>query len=156
VTRRPIRFRQFTINDTSIATGASRLTDLGALVQARWGEDLLGCKIAMQGNANILPSVAGVQSYTAAVFVGADTIDAADYLPATVDMDQTYAAYRRIVHRGQAHQLTAADQFDDINFRLRSPARYIKDRSTTLWLVEETVGQAQSAIWKMDFTVWLP
>lgn len=137
------------IADASVATGTTRLTDLGALVQTALGDDLGGTKVmSVRARGSLIGSVGGVQSYAYALFIGPGVLDVADVAPNVSPMEFHWWTWNKINHRGQAHDLSAGTEFDEILLSLRTRgSRRLRDVGETLWFAEETVGQAQNAFW---------
>lgn len=133
----------------NVVVGTTRLTDLGSLIETGLGQDIQGGKIwGVHGQMDLIGTVGGAQNYSYGLFIGPNSLDAADVFPNSGVGDINWWKWGTYLHRGQAHQLTAGNEFDVHNLRFRSlGARRIRAHGETLWFAEEVAGQTQNVQW---------
>lgn len=107
----------------------------------------------MRGQGTLIGTVGGIQTFVHALFVGANTLDPPDVLPASSAGGLPWWTWQVRNHRGQQHNvLAAASEFTEHPLHIRTRGRRrVPMTGSTLWLAEETLNQAQNAAW--TFTV---
>lgn len=150
---RSLTVKGLAIADGAVTPGTTRLTDLGSLWEGVALEELAGRLITnVHGYGSHIGSTGGLQSYTYALFIANNDIDAADVGPATGSSEYNWWLRVPILHRAQQHNVGAGQEFDSmrLNFNTRGTRRMPRAPGMTLWFAEETVTQAQTVSWGFD------